>query len=66
MTFKEAQERCHVRAAIFRKAKPDSHYSKNHSMSFDDRVSEEDQQATDWEEYDPRDHDDCSLFMYND
>ncbi len=64
MTFEEAQRTCHVRSAIFRSAKPDQKYWKN-SYSFDD-ASEEDKEATDWEEYDPRDYDEGSLFSFND
>lgn len=65
MTFEEAKQTCHVRSAIFRVAKPKKKYWKNTRQPFFD-VSEEDKQATDWEEYDPRDSDECSLFMFND
>lgn len=65
MTFEEAKQTCHVRSAIYRKAKPKERYWKNRHDPFGG-VSEEDRRATDWEEYDPRDDDDCSLFMYND
>ena len=65
VTFEEATRTCHVRSAIYRKAKPNERHWKNTHNPFGD-VSEEDKQATDWEEYDPRDYDDCSLFMFND
>jgi hypothetical protein len=41
-------------------------YWKNHEVPLDDRVSREGKAADDWEEYDPRDSDECSLFMFND
>jgi len=41
-------------------------YYKNHSVSFDDRVPEEDKLFDDWEEYDPRDDDNGSLSSFND
>ena len=61
MTFEEAKRRCHVRSSIFRLSNPDVKYPKNHSLSFDERVPKRDQLAPDWEEYDPREYDDCSL-----
>jgi hypothetical protein len=60
MTFEEAKRTCHVRSAIYRRAKPEKRYWKNTSQPFFE-VPEEDKQATDWEEYDPREHDNCSL-----
>lgn len=60
MTFEEAKRTCHVRSAIFRASKPKQRYWKNTSQPFFE-VSEEDKQATDWEEYDPREYSDCSL-----
>jgi hypothetical protein len=35
-------------------------------IDFDARVPPEDKLAEDWEEHDPRDSDNCSLFMMND
>lgn len=64
MSFDEAVAMCHVRSAIYRKSKG-IRYWKNVKHPFSE-VSEEDKNAADWEEYDPRDDDDCSLFMYND
>lgn len=65
MSFEDAKRTCHVRSAIYRKSKPKERHWKNTKEPFS-QVSEEDKKATDWEEYDPRDDDDCSLFMYND
>lgn len=65
MTYEVAKSVCHVRSAIFRKSKG-IRYWKNHHIPFDDRVPAEDQKADDWLEYDPRDEDFCSLFMFND
>lgn len=55
MTYDEAKMWCHVRSAIRRKSKPTVKYWKNHRVSLDDRVPDEEKAATDWEEYDPRD-----------
>jgi len=65
MKYERAKDWCHVRSAIYRKSKG-IRYWNNHSESFDDRISDEDKLADDWEEYDPRDDDDGSLFMFND
>jgi len=66
MKLKEAIAQCHVRSAVYRKSKPDKKYYKNHTIKIIDRVPVDEQSANDWEEYDPRDDDDTSLFMYND
>ena len=66
MKLEKAIETCHVRSAVFRKSKPDKRYYKNHTVKIIDRVPTEDLLADDWEEYDPRDEDDTSLFMFND
>lgn len=55
MTFQEAKAWCHVRSAIYRTSKPDARYNKNHNIPLEDRISIEDQEANDWEEYDPAD-----------
>jgi hypothetical protein len=65
MKYEEAKFICHVRSAIYRKSKGFK-YFKNHPISLDDRISKEDKAADDWFEYDPREEDDCSLFMFND
>lgn len=62
MKLEERIGRCHVRSAIYRKSKPDKKYWKNHPIDIIDRVPEEDKRANDWEEFDPRDQYDCSLF----
>ena len=41
-------------------------YGRNHNIPLHDRVPVEDQKHDDWEEYDPRDDDDGSLFSFND
>jgi len=65
MTYEEARDTCHVRSAIYRTSKLVL-YWKNHTLSLDDRVPENEKTATDWSEHDPRDSDDTSLFMFND
>jgi len=65
MDYETAKTVCHVRSAIYRKSKM-VRYWKNHTESLDERISGEDKLATDWEEYDPRESDECSLFMFND
>jgi len=59
-------EKCHIRSAIRRKSKPSKKYWKNQIESLESRVPLEDINANDWEEYDPRDDDDSSLFSFND
>lgn len=66
MKLEEAISWCHVRSAVRRKSKPELKYWKNHTIPIIDRVPDADKSADDWEEYDPRDDDDCSLFMFND
>ena len=41
-------------------------YWKNYPVSLGKQVPTEDQKFDDWEEYDPRDDDETSLFMFND
>jgi len=60
--YLKAKERCHVRSAIRRKSKPEIKYWKNHTESLDSRIPDEDKFANDWEEYDPREHEECSAF----
>lgn len=66
MNFEDAASRCHVRSAIYREVEPSNRYWKNHPVSLSERVPQADQDADDWQEYDPRDDDDGSLFMFND
>lgn len=66
MEYEKAKISCHVRSAIFRQSKPDIKYWKNHTISLDNRVPDDEKIATDWCEYDPRDDDAGSLFMFND
>ena len=66
MKYENAKSMCHMRSAIFRTSKPEIRYWKNHTKSLDSRVPTADKRCDDWEEYDPRDDDDCSLFMFND
>ena len=66
MDYATAKSRCHVRSAIFRTVNPEIKYWKNHIIPLDIRVPDKDKISLDWEEYDPRDDDEMSLFMYND
>jgi hypothetical protein len=69
MRFIDAVNSCPVRGAIYRKTRemrPRKRFWKNHIEPIEDRVPAEDQLAEDWEVYDPRDDDDCSLFGFND
>ena len=66
MDYQTARDGCHVRSAIYRAAFPSVRYWKNHWRSLDEQVPESAKRATDWMEYDPRDHDEGSLFMFND
>ncbi len=65
MNYEKAKRTCHVRSAIYRKSAK-KRYWKNHPDSLDSRVPDADKAATDWEEYDPRDSDEGSLYMFND
>jgi hypothetical protein len=66
MTLKDAISKCHVRSSIYRKSNPKKKYAKNHPVPFCDRIPILDQVEDDWEEWDPREEDDCSLSMFND
>lgn len=37
-------------------------YWKNHSIPLDERIPDKDKQYNDWEEYDPREQPECSLY----
>jgi hypothetical protein len=65
MTYEDAKQKCHVRSAIYRTSQGVK-YWKNHPVSLDERVSGVDKAATDWQEHDPREDDDSSVFMFND
>lgn len=65
MTFDEAKEKCHVRSAIYRKSVGIRYWKNSISRGFD-TVPEAEKLANDWEEYDPRDADESSLFSFND
>ena len=62
MNYQDVKRICHVRSAIRRKARPNIKFWKNHPGSLDNRVPRAWQQQTDWEEYDPREHEECSAF----
>ena len=64
MEFEEAVSSCPVRGAIYQSL--NSKYWKNHPIRLKERVTEKEQTLSNWEVYDPRDDDDCSLFMFND
>ena len=53
---------CHVRSGIYRKEKPDEIYWKNNPIDIIDRVPEDDKDKNDWEEFDPRNQYDCSVY----
>ncbi len=53
MTFDEAATGCLVRGLIYRKAKPEVKWGKNHTVPLAERVPVEDQAATDWCDADP-------------
>jgi len=61
MIYEEAKKWCHVRSSIYRKAIPNIKYAKNHTDSFDSRISDEDKKCDDWEEWDPNEFYDTSL-----
>jgi len=62
MKFQEAIGKCHVRSAIYRESNPEKKYWKNHQVPLSARIPFKDHIHTDWEEYDPRDDYDCSIF----
>jgi len=62
MNYEDAKRRCHVRSAIRRTSCPDVKYWKNHTVPLDERVPDSDKAAIDWEEFDPREHDECPEF----
>lgn len=66
MNLDEAISRCHVRSAIYMESIPKARFWKNHTIPLKEQIPEEFHSATDWKEYDPREDEDCSLFMYND
>jgi len=66
MNLQDAILECHVRSAIFREPYPETKFWKNHTESLISRIPDDWVDANDWEEYDPRDDDTTSLFMFND
>jgi hypothetical protein len=62
MKYEKARDWCHVRSAIYRKGNPGAKYWKNSTATLDSQVSESEKNFVDWEEYDPRDHEECSAF----
>jgi len=62
MTFERACRVCHVRSAIYRTSNPLARHWKNDFETLEERVPLEDQSKDDWEEYDPREHEECSAF----
>lgn len=65
MTFEQAVNTAHVRSAIYREGTSQLFW-KNHTIPLEVQVPKVEQNATDWLEFDPRDSDSCSLFMFND
>lgn len=66
MKYEECKRLIHVRSAMYRKANPSQKYWKNDWVPLDERVPDDEKRHSDWMEYDPRDDDECSLFMSND
>ena len=62
MDYETMKSQCHVRSAIRRRSKPGGKHWKNHTESLDSRISQNDKTAMDWEEYDPREHEEYSAF----
>jgi len=62
MKLKKAIESCHVRSAVYRKSKPEKRYWYNHEIDIIKRVPFWDKFAKDWEEYDPRDYQETSIY----
>lgn len=62
MTFEEVKYRCHVRSAIRRKSKPNIKYWKNNLKTLDEQVPYVDKLFEDWEEFDPREHEECAEY----
>jgi hypothetical protein len=62
MTYERAKAICHVRSSIFQTSRPHIKYPKNHTLSLDYRIRTIDKLAQDWEEYDPREHAECSAY----
>lgn len=65
LTFDQAVSLSHNRSAIYRKGHS-TRFWKNTETPLKSRVPAVDQAEDDWLEYDPRDEDSCSLFMFND
>jgi len=65
MEYEKARDWCHVRSSIYRPS-VGKRYKKNHPISLDERVPDAEKKYSDWEEYDLRDADETSLFMFND
>jgi hypothetical protein len=66
MILEDAIAYCHVRSAIYRKADPNKKYWKNSIISLREQIPANLHRCEDWEEFDPRDEDRGSLFMFND
>ena len=66
MDFESVVKCCHVRSAIYRESTPEIKHWKNHTIPLKERVPIEGQKRNDWKEYDPRNDDEGSLFMFND
>ena len=66
MTLDEAISKCHVRSAVRMKSNPAMKFWKNHPIPLKKQIPMKYWGKDDWEEYDPRDYDDCSLSSFND
>ncbi len=62
LSLTEAIRRCHVRSAVRQLSVPCKLYWKNNPEPIEDRVPPLAKQMNDWEEYDPREHEECSEY----
>jgi hypothetical protein len=62
MNYERCKQYIHVRSAMYRTSKPEVRYWKNHTVPLDVRIPASDKLADDWEEFDPRDHEECSEY----
>lgn len=54
--FETIKNECHVRGLIYRIAKPNIRYPKNHHLSLDEQVPDDEKKFNDWMEFDPADY----------
>jgi len=59
LDYEKAKRCCHARSALYREAHPEQRFWKHSLKPLDERVPDEWKPATDWREYDPREHGDA-------